>query len=205
MRDSIRKVCGWNSNTKVMKIHTEMNITSCLTSSTNISVLWRLWASKIFKLIFASSFNQLCSLRSSNYTLKPYQVYTINETFKEVSLSKTNANSNEKEICCFLSSIQRASKLNFSMLSIAFDVALAIAYDIQRLIHLSLDKCDLNPFTFAHVKKLRFLDKDRKVVLRIILVKRQIEWMEISKNLKCDIDICNAMNIINLCKPVEFR
>jgi hypothetical protein len=107
-------------------------------------------------------------------------------------------------MCSFLCSIH-AVKLNLSSVGITFDVALAIAYDMRHLIHLSIDKCNLNPFTFANIKELKFIDVERSALLRMIQVNRQIKWLELSKQHRKDPDICNVINKLNFCKTVIYR
>lgn len=152
-----------------------------------------------------SGFNQLTSLRFSNCTFKSHQSYAINGIVKEISLSETDVNLYEKEVSSFLRSMQHAVKLKLSSVKITFDVALTVAYDMQCLIHLTVDKCHLNPFTFANIKRLRFIEVERSAMLRTIQVNRQIEWLEMAKQHQNDPDISNVINKLTLCKTVKFR
>jgi hypothetical protein len=152
-----------------------------------------------------STFNQLSALRLSNCSFKPNQTYKVNKTVKELSLSPSNAASCEKEICSFLSSMQRAEKLNLSSFKITFDVALSVAYNMQCLIHLSLDKCDLNPFSFVNIKRLRFIDGKRIDVMQTTLVNRHVELLELSKDFRDDPDIRDVIDKLEMCKTVKFR
>lgn len=151
-----------------------------------------------------ASFNQLTCLRFSSCTFKPHQSYAINAIVKEISLSDIDGNLYGKEICSFLCSMH-AVKLKLSLVAITFDVALTIGYDMRHLIYLSIDKCNLNPFTFANIKELKIIDMERSALLRMIQVNRQIEWLEMSKQHRNEPDICDVINNLNFCKTVIFR
>lgn len=148
------------------------------------------------------NFKQLKSLRFCECTLKPLQNYTINTHVNDFSLSSVEVKNptDEEIICKLLRSMHHVEKLNISSLDITFNIALTMAYDMKRLIHLSFDGCDLNPFTFVNIKRLKFTGGERDAILRMLLVNRQIEWLELEQEHQRDTDfydfVINKLNLL---------
>lgn len=140
-----------------------------------------------------ASFNQLRCSRFSECSFKPNQSFVKNNYVKKVFLSGISAD-NEQMICKLLSSMQTVREIYFQSFEVTFNVCLSIAYDMKHLARLTLNKCEINPFTFVNVKRLKFIEGERDDIIKMILVNRQIEMLEIDRTYQHCTDFQDAFN-----------
>lgn len=148
-------------------------------------------------------FRDFCCLntfRVSNCQFRNNFNCPTNEGVRNLFLSEIDTTNSvtENGICNLLRSMHHAVKLNLTSIDVTFNLALIIAYEMKNLTSLTLIKCDFKPFSFANIKRMKFVNCEQQKVLQTLLVNRHVEYLEVEEPLQHDSELNEVINKLRI-------
>lgn len=138
------------------------------------------------------SIKSLQSLRLDDCTFKFIDDRRSSPAISQLFLSKINTKQNEDEVCQLLRS-SFVERLSLASMTIPFNVAICIAYEMPNLNHLTIGSCRFHPVTFPFIKKLTLVGSQREEMVKAILVNRSIEELGLESKYRSDSIVIEAL------------
>lgn len=91
-------------------------------------------------------------------------------------------------------SCKNLKKIRFSCVEIAFEMSVAMAFDMPNLQTLSFFRCELKPIYYSSLKNLKIRDCDVEEVTRLVRVNRHLETLHVPSSFRFDDDFVRGVD-----------
>lgn len=120
-----------------------------------------------------------------------------------ISIQQNISHSTEMGLCSVFRYCRNLRKIRYSCVDITFNMSVTMSYEMPKLDTLEFFRCQLEPFYYSTLKKLKIRSCDIEETTRLVRVNRQLEILHVPSQFRYDGGFIDGINETNV-KSIRY-